>query len=216
MHVSLRVEGYRKRKNATHEGRSALLARNRTDNKMLSERKKDKILRLNKDIEAYEDKLRNNGINVPSSPDISGSTNWHDQKFSATKSRKIYKPLKPPPDELKSMSKEAFFKWRKEKRSERDRARKRVERSQQKQLICNLEERVSMLKTLYDQNQKPAMPDDSQDKISDPSRENRKNDMTKSINKISDDDWEDTLIAKAPSMETILADVREVKLWFEE
>ena len=184
-------------------------ARNRADNKKHTKMKKDKILRLNEDIAAYEDKLRNNGTNLPSSPDIIGSTNGLDQKLSTTKDRKHYKP---PREELKNMTKEDLSKWRKEKSQERDRARKRVQRLQQKQLICHLEERVSILKDLYDQSQKPAMPGDFQDKMLDPSKENMENDESNSDHEIFNDDWEfndewvEKMIAEAPVTETLLGE----------
>eukprot|EP00578_Thalassiosira_sp_NH16_P030159 CAMPEP_0181079162 /NCGR_PEP_ID=MMETSP1071-20121207/1879_1 /TAXON_ID=35127 /ORGANISM="Thalassiosira sp., Strain NH16" /LENGTH=204 /DNA_ID=CAMNT_0023160539 /DNA_START=161 /DNA_END=773 /DNA_ORIENTATION=- len=184
--VSLRVEKYRKRKNATQEGRSALLAQNRNYYKRYVQMKKYKTLRLKEDIAAYEDELRQNGINVPPTPEISGlqrgSTNGHDQKSSTTQVRNNHMP---PLEELKSMPEEDLFKWKKEKRQERARDKKRAQRSRQKQLICNLEERVSMLKNLYDQNQKPGMPDVSKDKISDPSGENPENVRSNSNNEIT-------------------------------
>ena len=146
--------------------------------------KKYKTLRLKEDIAAYEDELRKNGINFPPTPEISGSANGHDKKSSTTQVRNNHMP---PLEELKSMPEEDLFKWRKEKRQERARDKKRAQRSRQKQLICNLEERLSMLKNLYDQNQKPGMPDVgvSKDKILDPSGENPENVRSNSNNEIT-------------------------------
>ena len=72
-----------------------------------------------------------------------------------------------------------------------------------------------MLKELYDQNQKPAMPDDSQYKTLDLSTNNAENVGSNSNNEILCDGWVfnekcvDTLTAEeAPVMETLLADLR--------
>ena len=171
--------------------------------------KKDKTLQLKEDIGAYEAKLRKNGINVPSIPAISWSANGHNQKSSTTQVQNNYMP---PLEELKNMSEEDLFKWRKKKRA---RDKKRAQRSRQKQLICHLEERASMLKNLYDQNQKPAMPDDSQDKISDPSGENPENGGPNSDYEIVgndwvfDEDWVATLTDEDPVVDTLLSELGE-------
>ena len=72
-----------------------------------------------------------------------------------------------------------------------------------------------MLKNLYDQNQKPAMPDDSQDKISDPSGENPENGGPNSDYEIVGNDWvfgEDwvaTLTDEDPVVDTLLSELGE-------
>lgn len=129
------IAKFRGKKRASEKSDERLKEQNRIASKKYRMRVKNRIQRLEDAVALHEKELFGNGSSI-AKPEVEGQT------MKAPIERKIYLPSR---EQLERMSLEDLAEWKKAQRRERNRARRSVQSSKEKEKISSLEARLAFL-----------------------------------------------------------------------